>query len=158
MIKKLVYLFIILSFNILATNTKIPMIPLVPTTNSEMPEIKRTLLKLGSVQVPIEAKVIVPLEVISDIDIKALVFDNENIEIPFEIELSRKPEKDIYKINFTSTEIDIDNDGKVDTEIFINKRIGSKTITDNHVKITGKNITKEGTHKKRVYITVEVNE
>ena len=144
----------------------IPMIPMIPASPTEKPsigengEVKiRKLLKVGNAQAKIEAEVIVPLEVISDIDIKALVVDDENLEIPFELELSRKPEaNNMYKINFSSTKIDIDNDGIVDTEIFANEKISNKIIKDNYVKITGKNISKEGTHKKRVYITVEVKD
>lgn len=144
----------------------IPMIPLIPASPTEKPvvgedgEIKiRKLLKIGTALAKIEAEVIVPLEVISDIDIKALVVDEENLKIPFELELSRKPEaSNMYKIDFSSTKIDIDNDGVIDTEIFANEKISDKIIRDNYVKITGKNISKEGTHKKRVYITVEVKD
>lgn len=123
------------------------------------PAPTRYLLKSGTINSKIECNVIVPLEIISDIHIKALIYDNEEVEIHFELELNKKPErKNMYKINFSSKKIDIDKDGKIDTEIFVNKNILSQNIYDNIVKITGKNISKEGTHRKRVYITVEVND
>ncbi|MCX3067643.1 hypothetical protein OQE61_09045 [Cetobacterium somerae] len=141
----------------------IPMLPAIPTDKIEQVEngepIIRKLINSGVLEVSLEAEVIVPLEVISDVHIKALVVDNENLEIPFEVELNRKPEAaGIYRLNFSKTTLDIDDDGVIDTEIFASKNIDSKNIKDNYVKITGKNISKEGTHKKRVYITVEVND
>ncbi len=143
-----------------------PMIPLIPSIPIEKEEILesgevkvRKLIKTAALEVPLKAEVDVPLEIITDVDIKALIVDDENLEIPFELELNRKPEAaGIYKLNFSSTQIDIDDDGVIDTEIFASKDISDKIIKDNYVKITGKNISKEGTHKKRVYITVEVND
>ncbi|MGL5965014.1 MAG: hypothetical protein ACRCZ2_11570 [Fusobacteriaceae bacterium] len=127
--------------------------------NPENSELKtRILLGTGNLGIVLNAEVVLPLEVITDVDIKALVVDDENLEIPFEVELNREPESfGIYKLNFSKTMIDIDDDGVIDTEIFSSKNINSKIIKDNLVKITGKNISKEGTHKKRVYITVEVD-
>lgn len=125
--------------------------------NGEQKTLK--LLNSGTLDVELVAQVIVPLEVISDVHIKALVVDDENLEIPFEVELNQKPERTgIYSLNFSKTALDIDDDGIIDTEIFASQNINSKIIKDNYVKITGKNISKEGTHKKRVYITVEVND
>ncbi|MGL4977322.1 MAG: hypothetical protein ACRC5G_04840 [Cetobacterium sp.] len=140
----------------------IPLLPAIPTDKVETGEdgvVKtRTLLRTGMLEVVLKAEVVLPLEVITDVDIKALVVDDENLEIPFEVELNRVPESaGIYKLNFSKTALDIDDDGVIDTEIFSSNNINSKVIKDNYVKITGKNISKEGTHKKRVYITVEVN-
>lgn len=156
-----------INFSILmAVEGGIPMLPLLPSIPTDKIEqvengepIIRKLINSGVLEVSLKAEVIVPLEVISDIHIKALVVDNENLEIPFEVELNRKPEAaGIYRLNFSKTALDIDDDGIIDTEIFTSKNIDSKNIKDNYVKITGKNISKEGTHKKRVYITVEVND
>lgn len=159
------YLFINFSF-LMAIEGSIPLFPLLPSSpidkveegENGKPSIRK-LISSGVLDVDLKAEVIVPLEVISDVHIKALVVDDENLEIPFEVELSRKPEAaGIYRLNFSKTSLDIDDDGVVDTEIFASKNIDNKKIKDNYVKITGKNISKEGTHKKRVYITVEVND
>ena len=141
----------------------IPMLPAIPTDKIEQGEngesIVRKLISSGVLEVDLKAEVIVPLEVISDVHIKALVVDDENLEIPFEVELNKKPEAaGIYRLNFSKTTLDIDDDGIIDTEIFASKNLDNKKIKSNYVKITGKNISKEGTHKKRVYITVEVND
>ncbi|MGL5934985.1 MAG: hypothetical protein ACRCZI_05125 [Cetobacterium sp.] len=157
----------LINFSILmAVEGLIPMLPLlpaIPTDKIEQGEngepIVRKLISSGILEVELKAEVIVPLEVISDVHIKALVVDDENLEIPFEVELNRKPEAaGIYRLNFSKTALDIDDDGVIDTEIFASKNIDNKKVKDNYVKITGKNISKEGTHKKRVYITVEVND
>ncbi|MGL4904404.1 MAG: hypothetical protein ACRC34_02755 [Cetobacterium sp.] len=164
--KKILYFYFFIS--IIVSGESIPMIPMIPilpsipldrVEESENGEIKtRTLLETGSLSVVLKAEVVLPLEVITDVDIKALIVDDENLEIPFEVELNRAPESaGIYKLHFSSTSLDIDDDGVIDTEILANKNLNSKIIKDNYVKITGKNISKEGTHKKRVYITVEVN-
>ncbi len=140
-----------------------PLLPSIPSDRLEQGENSETtlrrLLSTGVLEVQLEANVVVPLEVISDVHIKALVIDDENLEIPFEVELNKNPESSgIYRLHFSKTALDIDNDGVIDTEIFASKNIDSKRIKDNYVKITGKNISREGTHKKRVYITVEVND
>ncbi len=63
--------------------------------------------------------VFVPLEIISDVDINAMVIDDEELNIPFELELNKESDKkDYYKLKFSEIEIDIDNDGKIDTYIF----------------------------------------
>lgn len=141
----------------------LPLLPAIPTDKIEQGEngesIVRKLISSGVLEVDLKAEVIVPLEVISDVHIKALVVDDENLEIPFEVELNKKPEAaGIYRLNFSKTTLDIDDDGIIDTEIFASKNLDNKKIKSNYVKITGKNISKEGTHKKRVYITVEVND
>ena len=156
----------LINFSVLiAVEGLIPMLPLIPAIptdkieQGENGEIIRKLISSGILEVELKAEVIVPLEVISDVHIKALVIDDENLEIPFEVELNKKPEvAGIYRLNFSKTALDIDEDGVIDTEIFASKNIENKKIKDNYVKITGKNISKEGTHKKRVYITVEVND
>lgn len=166
--KKLISAFcFLINFNILiAVGESVPTIPLLPAIPSDKVEqgenaetTVRRLISSGILDVVLEADVVVPLEVISDVHIKALIVDDENLEIPFEVELNKKPEAaGIYKLNFSKTSLDLDDDGVMDTEIFASKNIDSKRIKDNYVKITGKNISKEGTHKKRVYITVEVND
>lgn len=141
----------------------IPMVPMIPATpNEKVDDItnkKRVLEKASTIMGKMEADIIVPMEIISDVDIKALVIDDENLEIPFDIEFNKKPDiKNYYSLNFSSTQLDIDDDGIIDTEIFSPKFVNERVTKDNYVKITGKNISKEGTHKKRVYITVEVRE
>ncbi|MGL4866824.1 MAG: hypothetical protein ACRCZO_12165 [Cetobacterium sp.] len=136
----------------------IPSITL-PEISDENVEDKWELEKTTELVLESKAKVIVPLEIISDIEIKALVIDNQKHEIPFQIELNRNPErKDYYRLNYTTTKLDIDDDGKEDTQIYSPKFINSKTIDDNKVIIDGSNITKEGVHRKRVYITVEIRD
>ena len=61
-------------------------------------------------------------------------------------------------LNYSQTEIDLDNDGNIDTKIYSPKYINKKVVDDNLLTIDGSNITKEGLHKKRVYITVEVRD
>ncbi len=126
-----------------------PLIPIIPASPTEHPTSKRVLEKVATLMGKAECEVIIPLEIISDIEIKALVVDNENLNIPFDVELNKTPNKNNnYNINFSETKIDIDRDGNIDTEIYASKTIDSKLLKDNYVKITGKNISKEGTHKK----------
>lgn len=73
--------------------------------------------------------------------------------------MNRKPEKqNYYSVKYSESVIDIDNDGKPDTYIHSPKYINERISKDNYVKIYGENISKEGKHKKTVYITVEVGE
>lgn len=103
--------------------------------------------------------VFVPLEILSDIDINAVVIDNEILKIPFDVELNKKPEKEnYYKLKFTETEIDIDEDGQVDTRIFTPKFINQRIVKENYVEINGKNITKDGDYQRKIYITIEVGD
>lgn len=160
--KKFFLSFILITFAEVFSQPMIPLIPANPVEKEEVSENGETqirkLIKTATLDIPLKAEVIVPLEIITDVDIKALIIDDENLEIPFELELNRKPEAiGLYRLNFSSTQLDIDDDGVVDTEIFASKNISDKFIKDNYIKITGKNISREGTHKKRVYITVEVN-
>lgn len=155
-----------------------PPIPLPPEINNpengnddyKVPEIKtsgedidgeelRYLEKTYTVMMEAKVDVYIPLEVITDIDLETTIIGNQIKEIPFEIELNRKPEKqDYYSIKYSESIIDIDNDGKVDTYIHSPKYINERISKDNYVKIYGENISKEGKHKKTVYITVEVGE
>jgi len=85
-----------------------------------------------------------------------MVIDDQEIEVPFEIEMNKEPDKrDYYRLNFSETELDIDDDGQNDTYIYSNKFINSKIEKDNKVVIKGRNISKEGYHQKIVYITIE---
>ncbi|MGL5725731.1 hypothetical protein [Cetobacterium sp.] len=163
---KFLILFCLMTTIILGkSRSSVPMLPLLPGVPIEKVEetedgmvTTRRLLSTGSLETRLEADVVVPLEIISDIEVKALIVDDENLEVPFEVELNKKPERaGIYRLNFSKTALDIDDDGVIDTEIFASQNIDSKIIKDNYVKITGKNISKEGTHRKRVYITVEVD-
>lgn len=101
----------------------------------------------------------IPLEIISDVDVDALVLDEEEVEVPFELKVNKTPKKqNYYKLRYSETEIDIDGDGKKDTFIYSPKYINQKVIKNNYVKVQGKNIGKDGKYNKKVYIIVEVNE
>lgn len=146
--------------------------PVVPTENGdiELPEAPKKsteeelaagwkLQKNYTALLESKLNVFVPLEILSDIDINAVVIDSEELNIPFEIELNKEPEKkDYYKLKFSETEIDIDNDGKIDTQIYSPKYINQKIASENYVNIKGANISKDGDYYKKIYITVEVDE
>ncbi|MGL5122601.1 MAG: hypothetical protein ACRC6K_00325 [Fusobacteriaceae bacterium] len=103
--------------------------------------------------------IFVPLEILSDIDINAVVIDGEEVNIPFEISLNREPKKkDYYKLKFSETKIDIDNDGLIDTTIYSPKYINQKIVKESYVNIKGANISKDGDYYKKIYITIEVDE
>lgn len=146
--------------------------PTIPTENGniELPELpnKTTdeelaagwkLQKNYTALLESKLEVFVPLEILSDIDINAIVIDNEELNIPFEIELNKEPEKkDYYKLKFSETEIDIDGDGKIDTYIYSPKYINQRIVKENYVNIKGSNISKDGDYYKKIYITIEVDE
>ncbi|MGL4801578.1 hypothetical protein [Cetobacterium somerae] len=112
-----------------------------------------------TIMMGITTNIVVPLEIISDIDIEAMVIDDQDVLVPFELEMSKTPnKKDYFKVKYSETEIDIDKDGKVDTYIYSNKYINSKIQKDNYVLIRGRNISKEGYHEKIVYIDVEIKD
>ena len=141
----------------------IPLIPALPseesTTGGNGEEVKWKLEDSYTIHLDTKVKAVVPLEIITDVDIKALVVDNQQLTIPFELEMNKEPDKqNFYILNYSETEIDIDGDGILDTFIYSPKYINKKLVTDNYLFIDGKNITREGVHKKKVYITVELNE
>lgn len=112
-----------------------------------------------TVMMGINTNVVIPLEIISDIDIEAMVIDNQDVLVPFELEMSKTPnKKDYFRVKYSETEIDIDKDGNIDTYIYSNKYINSKIQKDNYVLIRGRNISKEGYHEKTVYIDVEIKD
>ncbi|WP_286033883.1 hypothetical protein [Fusobacterium necrogenes] len=138
---------------------EIPAGPTVPTTGRDVDELGqvRILEKTYTVMLESKVNIFVPLEVITDIDIETTVIGDQIVDVPFEIELNRKPEKEnYYSIRYSENIIDIDADGTPDTYIFSPKYINEKVSKDNFVRIYGENITKEGTHKKDIYITVEI--
>ncbi|WP_300341574.1 hypothetical protein [Fusobacterium sp.] len=144
--------------------------PSFPVEMGELPEVPTQtpeeevaagwkLEKNYTVVLESKLNVFVPLEIISDIDIDAVVIDKEEATIPFEIVLNKEPErKDYYKLKFSETEIDIDNDGRIDTVIYSPKYINQRIIRENYVKIQGENISEDGKYSKKIYITVEVDE
>lgn len=141
----------------------IPLIPALPseesTTDGTGEEIKWKLEDSYTIHLDTKVKAVVPLEIITDVDIKALIIDDELVTIPFELEMNKEPDKqNFYILNYSETEIDIDGDGILDTFIYSPKYINKKLVTDNYLFIDGKNISREGVHKKKVYITVELNE
>lgn len=141
---------------------KIPQLPTDDLTEVDLQGNiigKRVLEKNTTVYLESRVNVFVPLEIISDIDIEAIILDNQKLEIPFEVEFNKVPEKkDYYKLCYSETEIDIDQDGKTDTFIYSSPFINTKIKTDNILYIDGENISKEGTFKKKVYMTIEIKE
>lgn len=139
--------------------TDTPQVPGLPTEDKVEEGGIRKLEYNTTVMLQSRLKVNVPLEIISDVDIEAMVIDDQKIEVPFDIELNKEPEiKDYYKIKYSETEIDIDKDGAIDTRIYSPKFLNTRIIEDNIVYIDGAKISKEGTHKKKVYMTIEVKE
>lgn len=133
-------------------------LPLLPDGTEEDENSNRRLEKNFTVFLNSKVSVFVPLEIISDIEVNAVIIDEEEVSIPIEIELNRAPEKkDYYKLKFSETEIDIDKDGKIDTFIYSTPFINKKIIDDVMVNIKGKNISKEGDFNKKIYITIEVD-
>lgn len=168
--KLLGILMMIIAINATGAEDKAPVVPMIPllpalpvqpagdgTQNGG--ETVRKPLETKTLIMEMEVEVVVPLEIISDVEIQAMVIDEQEIEVPFEIEMNKEPDKkDFYKLNFTETEIDIDDDGQDDTYIYSTKFINSKIEKDNKVVIKGKNISKEGRHRKIIYITVETHD
>lgn len=143
----------------------IPKVPGLPNKDMEEKNNKgeiigiRKLEKNTTVMMEAQVKVVVPLEILSDIDINTVIIDDEKATVPFDIELNKKPDKEnYYKINFSQNDIDIDNDGKVDTKIYSPDYINTKIVKGNYVTVDGANISKEGTHKKTIYMTIGVRE
>ena len=119
----------------------------------------RKLEKNTTIMMEAQVKVVVPLEILSDIDINTVVIDNEKNKIPFDIELNKKPDQDnYYKINFSETNIDIDKDGIIDTKIYSPDYINTKIVKGSYITVDGSAISKEGTYKKTIYMTIGVRE
>lgn len=163
--KKIILILLILMGNITVFGNEndksetpiIPMIPLLPAIKKD--DTKKAPLETKTLIMGMKTEVVIPLEIISDIEIQAMVVDDQEIEVPFEIEFNKTPNKNrSYALKYSETEIDIDNDGTKDTFIYSNKNINSKILGDNKVVIKGKNISKEGYHEKIVYIDVEIHE
>lgn len=140
----------------------IPAIPLIPASPIEKVDENLDvweLEKMTTLMMENRLQIVVPLEIISDLDVKALIIDDQKLEIPFEIEMNKEPDrKDYYMLKYTATELDIDDDGSMDTRIYSPKYINKKVVDDNLLTIDGANISREGTHKKRVYVTVELKD
>lgn len=157
------FIFILCGVNLFANEVNMPpgvsFLPVYPHLEKNEDNEINNLLETKTVMLGMTTNVVIPLEIISDIDIQALVIDDQEVVIPFEIEMNKKPDKqNYYKINYSENKIDIDKDGKIDTFIYSNKYINSKIEKDNYVVIKGRNISKDGYHEKIVYITVETND
>lgn len=166
MMKKFIGIFfLIFSVGLYAEkeNVEVPLIPMIPLLPS-MPanpeaEGKPIPLETKTIIMKMETEIEVPLEIISDAEIQAMIIDDQRAVVPFEIEMNKEPDKkDYYKLNYSETEIDIDEDGNVDTKIYSNEFINSKIERENYVVIEGKNISKEGYHEKIIYLTVETHD
>ncbi len=111
--KKLITLFfLILNITIFSEESEpiIPMLPLLPSmpANPEA-EGKPVPLEVKTIVMKMETEIVVPLEIISDVEIQAMVIDDQKVTVPFEIEMNKEPDKkDYYKLNYSETEIDID--------------------------------------------------
>ena len=139
----------------------VPLNPSIPIGGEDIEENGdiRILEKTYTVMLEAKVNVFVPLEVITDIDIKGTVIGEQILDIPFEIELNRKPEKEnYYSIKYSENVIDIDADGKFDTYIFSPQYINERVVKDNFVRVYGENISQEGAYRKNVYITIEVGD
>lgn len=140
---------------------EMPLIPLIPALPTKIENVDeegniRNLEKNYTVMIEAKVNIFVPLEIVSDIDIDATVYGDQIVEVPFDIELNKEPErKDYYKLKYSETEIDIDGDGKKDTFIYSPEFANTRYIRDNYVEIQGANITKEGDYQKKIYVTVE---
>lgn len=173
--KKLIAFLMIFSNILLFSQEKnsVPMIPIIPIQpDIEIPENPklpsedlvefggiRKLEKNMTVMLNLKLDVVVPLEIISDVDVEAMVIDNQKLEVPFDVELNKVPDKlDYYKLKFSETEIDIDNDGEIDTTIYTPPYINKRIVEENILYIDGEKISKEGVHQKKVYMTIEVKE
>lgn len=117
----------------------------------------RIIEKIDTLKMRAEVKVYVPLEVISDVEITATLVDDQEVTLPFSLELNKNPDsRGNYKIKFSENEIDIDNDGVKDTFIYSTEYIKSRIVENNYIIIKGGNISNEGEFYKRIYLTVEV--
>lgn len=156
MVKKIICLLLLQTIALLGKeNIIIPELPNELENIDEDGNI-RALEKNFTVIMESKVGVFVPLEVTTDIAINTTVFGNETVQVPFEIELNREPEKkDFYKIIYSENKVDIDQDGKIDTFIYSPEFANSKIISDNYVEVQGANITQAGTYNKKVYLTVE---
>ncbi|MGL5725309.1 hypothetical protein [Cetobacterium sp.] len=140
---------------------EIPLIPLVPALPNAVENIDeegniRHLEKNYTIMVEAKVNIFVPLEIVSDINVNADVFGDQVVNIPFMVELNRAPEKlNYYKLKYSETELDIDNDGRNDVFIYSPEYINTRYVTDNYVQVHGDKISKEGSYKKSVYVTVE---
>ena len=105
--KKLIMLFMVISSIGMAKSIPaIPIIPINPPTENkpDVPTLPtedkveadgriRKLEQNTTILMNVQLKVEVPLEIVSDVDINAMVIDDMKLEIPFEIELNKKPDK-----------------------------------------------------------------
>lgn len=174
--KRLIYIFLLLITTIyckqsVSTYPVAPNIPkpdikemedyLPPSLATELEYVAengdvRYLEKNYTVMIESKVNIFVPLEIVSDVNIDTTVFGDEIVEVPFELEMNKEPErKNYYKLKYSQTKIDIDNDGQDDTFIFSPEYINTRYIKDNYIYVHGGKISKEGEYKKTVYITVE---
>lgn len=168
---KLIVLFVLLNTCLLAKShlptLLLPVVPhqttKVPSETVEPPILKnekdkeRVLEKINTTMLKITTNVYVPLEIISDVEIETTVVDDQEVTIPFNIEVNKKPDKrDYYKLKFSENNIDIDKDGVIDTQLYSTRYINSKILDSNYVHIKGAGISNEGSFYKKVYLTIEV--
>lgn len=105
----------------------------------------------------VEAEVIVPLQIITDLNIKATVIDNQKLEIPFKLEMN-KDSKKTYKLSYSENLIDIDNDGVTDIQISSPELSSDRVVENNKIIIYGNGIKNDGLYRKKIYITIELKD
>lgn len=105
----------------------------------------------------VEAEVIVPLQIITDLNIKATVIDNQKLEIPFKLEMNKDPKK-TYKLSYSENLIDIDNDGVTDIQISSPELSSDRVVENNKIIIYGNGIKNDGLYRKKIYITIELKD
>ncbi|MGL5123368.1 MAG: hypothetical protein ACRC6K_04300 [Fusobacteriaceae bacterium] len=148
-------------FNVAVSTVNIeekPPLLSLPTESENVDEVgnRRHLLKNYTLMIEAKVNIFVPLEIVSDIEINADVFGEQIVNIPFAVELNREPEKEnYYKLKYSETEIDIDEDGSFDVFIYSPEFINTRYVRDNYVQVQGDKISRDGSYQKAVYITVE---
>ena len=115
----------------------------------------------------VQANIVTPLQIMTDLDVKATVVDNQKLEIPFKLEMNKydilqsinedNPNK-TYELSYTENLIDIDNDGKIDVEIISPKYSTGKVIENNKIVIYGQGIKEDGIYRKKIYMTVHLKD
>ncbi|MGL6067023.1 MAG: hypothetical protein ACRC0R_08070 [Cetobacterium sp.] len=135
---------------------------LIITTNlyseDKFPEEEwREIGTIENVEMKIVANIIVPLQIITDLDVKATVVDNQKLEIPFKLEMNKDPKK-TYKLSYTEKLIDMDNDGRIDVQIISPEYSSNRVIEKNKIVIYGEGIKDDGIYRKIIYMTVELKD
>ncbi|MGL6025070.1 MAG: hypothetical protein ACRC0F_10695 [Cetobacterium sp.] len=112
---------------------------------------------LKIVEMKVVANIIIPLQILTDLDIKSTVVDNQKLEIPFKLEMNKDPKK-TYKLSYTEKLIDMDDDGRVDVQIISPEYSSNRILENNKIVIYGEGIKNDGIYRKIIYMTVELKD